>query len=634
MQRPVVSSWGFTVNYSLTPTMFLEGTYGHSQNDLAGCALAQSNTGPSFCTAAVPMNAASYRGNVGLENLPLLFPTANVLNPDYYAAKALNGMSPTPPAWVNGDFQKPPQFSWGSRVGNAPPNIPFPGYFNTNATQDVSITLTKVAGRHTYKAGFYNTHSYKAEQATDVNSFGTINFQQDAVGTNPFDTSFGFANAAIGTFSSYNQASKYVEGNYVYNNVEGFIQDNWKVSNKLTLDYGVRLVHQTPQYDRLGQGTNFLPDEWVQSAAPVLYRPGCTITVAPGTACPTANRQAQNPVTGQFLGTNSTLAFGTLVPGSGSPTNGLFAGGDGIVDTTYTFPALGVAPRFGMAFDVTGSQQVVLRGGAGLFFDRPFGNSVIFMAGNPPASNFVTARYSQLQNLGAAASRPRDRRRSNTIEYDPGLPSSTQWNGGVQMLLPWAVTVDVEYVGQHSYNTVRTVNLNTVDLGAAFLSQNQDTTLATSATPGATAYQTDLLRSYSGYAAINHRMFDGWRTYHSIQFSFNRRFQNGLSFGFNDTIGLSDRQNAGARLEHLADGSYAFRADQAEADELLGNNAPQTHLLRANFVWDLPDLRGDGGVIRTIGFILNDWQLSGIWSAATGGAYTDHGVRTRTAATT
>ena len=80
---------------------------------------------------------------------------------------------------------------------------PFPGYFNINATQDISISLTKVAGRHTLKTGFYNTHSYKAEQATDVNSFGTINFQQDAVGTNPFDTSFGFANAAIGTFSSY-----------------------------------------------------------------------------------------------------------------------------------------------------------------------------------------------------------------------------------------------------------------------------------------------------------------------------------------------------------------------------------------------------------------------------------------------
>ena len=79
---------------------------------------------------------------------------------------------------------------------------------------------------------------------------------------------------------------------------------------------------------------------------------------------------------------------------------------------------------------------------------------------------------------------------------------------------------------------------------------------------------------------------------------------------------------------------YAFRADQAEADELLGNNAPQTHLLRANFVWDLPDLRGDGGVMQTIGFVLNDWQLSGIWSAAHRRRLHHHGVATRTAATT
>ena len=59
---------------------------------------------------------------------------------------------------------------------NAPPNIPFPTYFNVNATQDVAISLTKVAGRHTLKTGFFNTHSYKAEQATGADSFGTLNF--------------------------------------------------------------------------------------------------------------------------------------------------------------------------------------------------------------------------------------------------------------------------------------------------------------------------------------------------------------------------------------------------------------------------------------------------------------------------
>ena len=46
MQNPVVSTLAFTVNYSLNPTTFLEGTYGRSRNELAGCALAQSGTGP------------------------------------------------------------------------------------------------------------------------------------------------------------------------------------------------------------------------------------------------------------------------------------------------------------------------------------------------------------------------------------------------------------------------------------------------------------------------------------------------------------------------------------------------------------------------------------------------------------
>ena len=154
------------------------------------------------------------------------------------------------------------------------PNIPFPSYFNVNATQDVAVSLTKVTGRHTIKTGFFNTHSYKAEQATGADSFGNLNFQQDTVGTNAFDTSFGFANAAIGSFSSYTQASNYIEGNFVYDNREAYVQDNWKVNNRLTLDYGMRFVNALPQYDKLGQGSNFLPDKWTPAAAPLLYPSG------------------------------------------------------------------------------------------------------------------------------------------------------------------------------------------------------------------------------------------------------------------------------------------------------------------------------------------------------------------------
>ena len=621
MQRPVISTLAIQANYTLSNTMFLEATYGRSRNELAGCALAQTGTGPNTCRSAIPMNDGSNRFNIGLGALPLLFPDANKFNPSYYAAQALNAMNPTPPAWVNGDFVKPPQFTYGSRVGSAPPQIPFPGYFNVNATQDFSVSMTKIMGRHVVKAGFFNTHSWKAEQATDTNSFGTISFAQDTAGTNPFDTSYGFANAAIGTFSSFQQASNYVEGNYVYDNREAYIQDNWKVNNRLTLDYGMRFAHVAPQYDKLGQAANFLPDKWTIGAAPQLYRPGCTLNPIPATGCPTANQQALNPITGQLLGPNSTLAIGTLVPGSGSLTNGLYLGGQGIVDTTYTFPSLAFQPRFGAAYDVSGNQTLVLRGGVGLFNDRPFGNTVISMAGNPPASKLVTVRYGQLQGLSSAGLSTQGPPGLNTIQYDADLPASTQFNAGVQWAIPWKTTLDVEWVGQHSFNTVRTVNLNTVDFGAAFLPQNQNPN-AVSTVQGGAAVSQDLMRSIRGYGSINHRMFDGWRTFHSLQMSVNRRFSNGVSFGFNDTFVLYDHAITTARLQHDANGQASIRSDQDKADKLLGAAVPQAHIFKANFVWDMPDMHNREGAMKAVALVVNDWQLSGVWTGATGQTYT------------
>src|SRR3954451_4224390 len=616
MQRPVISNLGFTVNYNLTNTMFIEGTYGRSRNELAGCALAQTGTGPSFCRAAIPMNANSFRGNAGLAGLPLLFPNANVLNPEYYAAQALNKMNPAPPAWVNGDFQKVPAFTWGSRVSPAPPNIPFPTYFNVNATQDISVSLTKVMGRHTMKAGYFNTHSYKAEQATGADSFGTIGFGQDA--NNAFDTTFGFANAAIGSFASYAQAQNYIEGNFVYDNREAYVQDNWKVNSRLTLDYGMRFVHATPQYDKLNQGSNFLPDKWSLSSAPQLFRPGCTISPVPATGCPTANQQALNPVTNQLLGPNSAVAIRTLVPGTGSAVNGIFTADDGIVQTTYKFPGLAFAPRFGGAYDLFGNQSTILRGGLGIFYDRPFGNSVISMPGNPPASRLVTARYAQLQTLGSAGLTTQGAPGLNTIDYDANLPASFQFSSGIQRALPWATVIDFEWVGQHSYDTVRTVNINLVDFGAAFLPQNQNPNIA-GAVAGSGAVSTDLMRAYRGYGAINMRQFNGWRTFHSLQMSLNRRFRDGFSFGFNDTWVLYDHQNGAARLQHAADGTVSVRDDEAQAWDMLNTCIPNSHILKGNFVWDLPDLHANDSAWKALGYVLNDWQFSGVWTGSTNG---------------
>jgi hypothetical protein len=618
MQRPLVFTMTLNANYTLTATTFLEATYGRSQNTQAGCALTGA---PVFCTSALAMNPVANRNNSGLANLPFLFPEANVLNPNYYAYEVLNQVNP--PIWDGRQILLPPAFSWGSRVTNAPPNNGFPGFLNKNLGQDFSVSVTKVLGRHTLKSGFYNTHSYKAQQRTS--SFGSLNFGQGAdVGSNPCDTSYGFSNAATGCFRSYQQASSYVEGVFLYNNTEGYVQDNWKVSRKLTLDYGIRLVHQQPQHDSLLQASNFLPEKWVASDAPMLYVAGCVNNANP---CSGTNRQAKDPRTGQLLGPNSSINIGTVIPNTGNPTNGIFRSGQGIAKTTYTWPALAVAPRFGMAYDVSGRQRFVLRGGFGLFFDRPDGNSIFDLVSNPPASRNVTVNLGNLQQLGAAGLTTEGAPTLTIFKYDSKLPSSLQWNWGVQTVIPYGMTLDVSWVGHHSFNLLQNVNLNSIDLGSAFLEKNQDLTLTPSTVPGAMAVQQDLMRPFRGYSNINQQWDRGWQTFHSLQLSLQRRFRNGWSLGVNDTIGLSSTGNTTPRLQHNPDGSYVVRDDQQAADELLyGNklgssNSFARNTAKVNFVWDLPDLRSDRPGLRALGLVVNDWQLSGVWTGRSGQTY-------------
>src|SRR5205823_5871559 len=131
----------------------------------------------------------------------------------------------------------------------------------------------KLKGRHTLKAGVYWNHAFKAQQAADIPYQGALSFANDT--QNSLDSGFGYANAALGIFSSYTQQSQVVEGGYVYTNVDWYLQDNWKLTNKLTFDYGARFEHMVPTHDSRLQTATFFLDRWKKSEAPVLYLPGC-----------------------------------------------------------------------------------------------------------------------------------------------------------------------------------------------------------------------------------------------------------------------------------------------------------------------------------------------------------------------
>ena len=106
-------------------------------------------------------------------------------------------------------------------------------------------------------------------------SFGNNNGQYNFGDTtsNPLDTGYGYSNAAMGVFQTFDQASAYVNGEYRYWNIEGFLQDTWKVTPQLTLDYGLRGAWYQPQYDASLQASTFVLSQWNPAQAPRLYEP-------------------------------------------------------------------------------------------------------------------------------------------------------------------------------------------------------------------------------------------------------------------------------------------------------------------------------------------------------------------------
>jgi len=614
---PFITNYGVTVNYAISPTTFLEGTYGMIQNELAG---GNEN--------GILVNESANRLS-SMPGFPLIYPNAGVLPTESYGYKVLEAQNP--PFWDGTSANLPPVFNWGSRIGTPPPNQRYPGWLNINKTQDVAISLTKVAGRHTFKGGFYNNHSYKA-QNTGITFQGTVDFNNDP--NNLLDSQFGYANAALGVFSRYQQAEKFIEGSMIYNNREFYIQDNWKVNSRLTLDYGMRFTHQQPQHDQFGQMSNFFPDEWSSSASQVLYVAGCNNGA---TVCSGNTRNAMDPRTGAIVAppagaANTQTLIGTPIPNVGDSLNGIRVAGDGISDYGYTWPAIVFGPRFGAAYDLSGDQRFIVRGGVGLFYDRPDGNTVFTTPNNPPITSTADLRNGTLSNLGGGLA-PRPVPGMEIFQYDAEVPASWQWQMGVQMALPWVSSLDVSYVGNRGVNRLGAfqnggqsrVNLNAVDIGAAFLPQNQDPTLGTNATPGANANVDNLLRAFKGLGNINQYTTDYYDEYHSIQTAYQRRFQNGFSFGANYTLALSLTGNTGLqkRLQHAPDGTISFRADQAQYEELNQDLNPQLHVFKANGVWDLPDLNtaGSGAGMKTVGYILNDWQISGVLTANSGTKY-------------
>jgi hypothetical protein len=568
-----------TVTGSLNATTVLEATFGQSHNFID----------------ILPNNPNFNRAGLGLSGLPVLFPDAVQID-------------------------SPPQFVFnGQRIANGPNigsnNAPF---YNYNTTRDGAVSLSKIKGSHNLKFGWFWQNSFKP-QSSFANNNGVYNFVNEA--NNPLDTGFGFANAAIGVYNTFTQASGYFIGEYRYNNIEWYAQDNWKVTNRLTLDYGMRFYWIQQQFDEALQTANFLPDQYNPADAPLLYRPICIGASPCDTGTRRADRRAVDPrllVPGFVPTVSNTIDganIGRIVPDTGSITNGVFKAGDGIESGLYKNRGVHFAPRFGFAYDVTGDQRVVIRGGGGIFYDRPQGNTVFDLLQNPPTTLQPTLFYGFIANVD-----PRQALLAPpslvAIDREGKMPTTYAFNLGVQYKLPFESVLDVSYVGTTGSHLLQRRSINAPAYGAAYLLQNQDPTLRQDPNnPGASALPVDLLRPYQGFGQIQYIEPASSSNYHSLQTSINRRFSKGLLLGVNYVWSKALGTQA-ADLPNVQNFGAPHNLDQHRA-----NYAPQDfdrrHNFNINWVWELPKATQN----RTLGHVVNNWQISGVYRYVTGQPY-------------
>ncbi|PYR11936.1 MAG: hypothetical protein DMF99_05880 [Acidobacteria bacterium] len=533
-----------------------------------------------------------FRSNAGVSALPLLFPQA--VQADYVPWFVFRGPNGT------------------GRTGNAGQYQTDRGPFtNKNVTHDVIANVTKVWSAHSAKAGFYYQNSFKPQSI-----FASFNSQIDFVdnSSNPFDTGFGYANAATGVFNSYQQASKYALPEWRYHNFEWYAQDNWKPTGRVTLDYGVRFYYLSPQWDTTLQASNFLPDKFNPNAAALLYTPVC-VGGAPGAGCirrgmdPTLIAQGVAPT---LTNTVEERFIGRLTPSS-NRFNGTFQAGNGINDQLQNGNAFRVSPRVGAVYDLTREGRTIVRGGFGIFYDRPQGNMVFDMISNAPGVLNSRVDWGRLQDVTSAGGDPFPTLSLNPTAYGFRPPRVNQWNVGVQHKLVKEVILDVAYVGSSSGDLLRQVQINALPFGATFQPQNQDPTRVPSSVPGATALPNDFLRPYRGFGNIRMWDYGGYGDYKALQTSVTRRFDRGFMVS-----GFWVWSKAQAiNNDDFAAGVPNLSPEQTRHLDYGLVNYDRTHNFTVNAIYQTPKATDRKG----LGLLANDWQLSGVYRWTSGRPY-------------
>ena len=424
---------------------------------------------------------------------------------------------------------------------------------------------------------------------------GLFNFGSNV--NNPLDTGNGYANALLGNFQTYTEATNRLVPNPHFTELEGYIQDNWRVSRRFTLDYGVRFYHMGVMQDTANSYSEFYPALWDPKQAARLYRPA---TVG-------GKSVAIDPLTGA---TTFAALQNTLVPGSGSAVNGMKVNGFSGTGDFYHFPFLVFSPRLGFAWDVYGNGKMAIRGSFGTFYNRPNAN---FISGRDTAPTISTpvVYYSQIGQISqVAASAAVSPVNGATIYGDQKIERNHQFNFTIQRDIGFGTVLDVGYVGTFNRHAQTTAELNPIPLGAyanpvnVLNNAELNPNLLRTRYPGmgTITYYTDSLSSLN---------------YHGLQMQAQRRLTHGLQFG----VAYTFSKALGTCGAVAGNGSGCTIADPFHSQRgWYYGPLPQdrTHVLSLNYSYRIPGVTSN----PVVKHVVNDWTLSGSAAFQTGAPVT------------
>ena len=439
---------------------------------------------------------------------------------------------------------------------------PTQGLYADKWLPNFSDTLSKVWGTHTVKAGFFWEH-IRNSQPNNANTNGALTFSN----TNSNSLGSAYADMLIGNLNSYTETNFNRINDIGYTTAEGFVQDSWKATKRLTLELGIRITHFTPWTDNLGFGYSIFD--------PSKFSTTCKSTDYCGFLWHTRDQS---------------------VPTSGFPTRAAF-----------------YQPRFGVAYDLFGNGKTVLRGGWGRYYyhsgqfttglnvsagtqqinlSNNQGLATQSWGGSSTAMPLLVSQLDQISVASAALS-------IGAVDAkDDKNPYTDSYSFTIAQRVPWSGLVEVAYIGNQSKDLLNTSggqgsNINEVPVGAMLSSRNGGVDPAT--------LIANNFRPYLGISDINLATNNLYANYNAGQVTYLRSKGRSLisaNYTFSKSLGILSPTYDVFNLNN----NYGIQA------------ADRRHIANILYSYEV------GRIVRNklVGGFTNGWQLSGVLQLESG----------------